>query len=153
MLPCHIIQSWRSSNRRRKKASYVPWFLWHKGCFHDDIILPLYIKMCLGLTLSLSSLKEMGSRVSKFAWVLISSYIDSDMAAKLFTYTWCWNSLITVSDMVQRLRKTPMNKAEYGPLLKIGVRFLFLDSLTGIFSGVTLHGTAILLKPPLFIMY
>lgn len=46
-----------------------------------------------------------------------------------------------------------MNKAEYGALLEIRVRFLFLDSLTGIFSGVTLHGTAILLKPPAFIMY
>lgn len=98
--------------QKEKKARYVPWFLWHKGCFHDDIILPLDIKMCLGLALSLSSLKEMGSRVSKFAWILISSCIDSDMAAELFTSTWCWNSLINVSDTVQRLRRTPMNKAE-----------------------------------------
>lgn len=79
------------------------------------------------------------------------------MAAELFTFTWCWNSLINVSDMVQRLRRTPMNKVEYGPLLKIGVRFLFLYILTylltywhilDIFSGVTLHGTCHNSKAP-----
>lgn len=79
------------------------------------------------------------------------------MAAELFTSTWRWNSLINVSDMVQRLRRTPMNKAEYGPLLKIGVRFLFLYILTylltywhilDIFSGVTLHGTCHNSKAP-----